>query len=217
MKRILAALALLLCVPVALAADAPAPRYVEGTQYERLAHEVPTADPQKIEVTEIFWYGCIHCFHLEPLIGKWRETLPKDVDFRRSPAIWNQVMAVHAQAFYTAQALGVLDRMHGPLFAALNAEGAARKKLANVDELARFFAEHGVPEERFRQVFSSFGVESAVKQADARARSYAISGTPELIVDGKYRVTGRSAGSQAEMLKVVDFLIDKERQARSIR
>ncbi len=217
MKRFLAVVALLLCIPVVAMAADPAPRYVEGTHYMRLAHEVPVADPAKIEVVEVFWYGCIHCFHLEPLIEEWRKTLPADVDFHRSPAIWNQAMAVHAQAFYAAKALGVLDRMNEPLFAALNAEGSARKRLANVDELARFFAQHGVPEEQFRKVFSSFGVESAVKQADARARGYGITGTPELIVAGKYRVSGRSAGSQAEMLKVVDFLIEKERAARSIR
>ena len=217
MKRFFAVLALLLCIPAALAVENPAPRYVEGTHYVRLPQAVPTADPQKIEVVEAFWYGCIHCFHLEPLIEAWQKTLGADVDFHRSPAIWNQLMAVHAQAFYTAQALGVLDRMNGPLFAALNAEGSGRKQLGNVDELARFFAEHGVPEEQFRKTFNSFGVESAVKQADARARGYGITGTPELIVAGKYRVSGRTAGAPAEMLKVVDFLVEQERVARSVR
>ena len=158
MKRFFAVLALLLCIPAALAVENPAPRYVEGTHYVRLAQAMPTADPQKIEVVEVFWYGCIHCYHLEPLIETWRKTLGADVDFHRSPAIWNQLMAVHAQAFYAAQALGVLDRMSGPLFAALNAEGSERKRLGNVDELARFFAEHGVPEEQFRKTFNSFGV-----------------------------------------------------------
>lgn len=217
MKRILAVLAILLCIPVAaLAADAtPASPYVEGRQYVRLSQPVPVADPQKIEVVEVFWYGCIHCFHLEPLLEKWQKTLAADVDFHRSPAMWNPAMAVHAQAFYAAQALGVLDRMNGPLFAALNGEGMPRKRLENINELARFFAEHGVDEDAFRRTFTSFGVESAVKQADARARGYGITGTPELIVAGKYRISGRTAGSPEEMLKVVDYLVAQERAARA--
>lgn len=217
MKRILAVVALLLCLPAAVLAAGPtatAP-YVEGRQYVRLPQAMPVADPQKIEVVEVFWYGCIHCFHLEPLLARWQETLADDVDFHRSPAIWNKAMAVHAQAFYAAQALGVLDRMNGPLFAALNGEGMPRQRLENVDELARFFAEHGVDQEAFRKTFGSFGVESAVKQADARARGYGITGTPELIVAGKYRVSGRTAGSPEEMLKVVDYLIAQERAARA--
>lgn len=214
MKRWFAVFALLVCLPVAFAADTPAPRYLEGQHYVRLPQAMPTADPQKIEVVEVFWYGCIHCFHLEPLIGSWKKTLPADVDFRRSPAMWNQTMAVHAQAFFAAQALGVLERVHGPLFAALNGEGGARRKLDDIDALAQFFAEHGVQEDQFRKAFTAFGVESAVKQADARARGYGITGTPELVVAGKFRVSGRTAGSTAEMLKVVDFIVEQERAAR---
>ena len=121
-------------------------------------------------------------------------------------------MAVHAQAFYAAQALGVLEKLHGPLFAALNEE---RKKLDNEDELAAFFAAHGVKEADFRKMFNAFAVESSVKQADARARSYGITGTPELVVNGTYRISGRAAGSPAEMLKVADFLVERERAARA--
>lgn len=212
MKRFLAMAMLLLAMPFALSAEEAAPRYVEGKEYVRLPQAVRTADPSRIEVVEVFWYGCIHCFHLEPLISDWKKTLKPDVDFHGSPAIWNQTMAVHAQAFYAAQALGVLDKMHEPLFTALNVD---RKKLDNENELAAFFAAHGVKEDDFRKAFSSFGVQSSVKQADARARSYGITGTPELVVEGKYRVSGKTAGTPSEMLKVVDFLIEKERAARA--
>jgi thiol:disulfide interchange protein DsbA len=212
MKRFFALAVLLLSVPFALAAPEAAPKYVEGTHYVRLAQPVRTADPSRIEVAEVFWYGCIHCFHLEPLINDWKKALKPDVDFQRSPAMWNQTMAIHAQAFYAAQALGVLEKLHGPLFAALNEE---RKKLDNEDELAAFFAAHGVKEADFRKMFTSFAVESSVKQADARARSYGITGTPELVVNGTYRISGKTAGSPAEMLKVADFLVAKERAARA--
>ena len=212
MKRIFALAVLLLSMPFALAAQEAAPKYVEGTHYVRLAQPVRTADPSRIEVTEVFWYGCIHCFHLEPLVNDWKKAQKPDVDFQRSPAMWNQTMAVHAQAFYAAQALGVLEKLHGPLFAALNEE---RKKLDNEDELAAFFAAHGVKEADFRKMFNAFAVESSVKQADARARSYGITGTPELVVNGTYRISGRTAGSPAEMLKVADFLVERERAARA--
>ena len=120
-------------------------------------------------------------------------------------------MAIHAQAFYAAQALGVLDKVHDRLFAALNVD---RRKLDTEDELAAFFAEQGVKEQDFRKAFSSFGVENSVKQADARARSYRITGTPELVVNGKYRISAKTAGSPEAMLKVVDFLVAQERAAR---
>lgn len=210
-KRLLPFFTLLLFSLGALAAES-GETFVEGKHYERLPEPVRTADPSRIEVVEVFWYGCVHCFHFEPLIDDWKKTLPEDVDFHRSPAMWNPVMAMHAQAFYTAQALGVLDKMHGPLFAALNVD---RKKLQSEGELADFFAEHGVSKEDFTKTFNSFGVKSSVKQADARARSYRISGTPEMVVNGKYRVSARTAGGQAEMLKVIDFLLAQERAARA--
>lgn len=209
MIRLLALLALLL--PLGLRA-APPEAFVEGTHYTRLPEAVRTADPARIEVVEVFWYGCIHCYHFEPLLAKWQSGLPKDVDFRRSPALWNKPMAIHAQAFYAAQALGVLDKMHEPLFRALNDE---RKRLDTEDELAAFFAANGVKEEDFRKAFNSFGVQASVKQADARARSFRVSGTPEVIVNGKYSVSARTAGSPEAMLKVMDFLIAKERSERS--
>ncbi|MBK6288011.1 MAG: thiol:disulfide interchange protein DsbA/DsbL [Gammaproteobacteria bacterium] len=210
MKRFLA-MGLLLLLPLATLAADTAPAFVEGKQYERIPEPVRTADPARIEVVEVFWYGCIHCFHLDPLIKDWQKTLPADVDFHRSPAIWNKPMAIHAQAFYAAQALGVLDKVHDRLFAALNVD---RRKLDTEDELAAFFAEQGVKEQDFRKAFSSFGVENSVKQADARARSYRITGTPELVVNGKYRISAKTAGSPEAMLKVVDFLVAQERAAR---
>jgi protein dithiol oxidoreductase (disulfide-forming) len=211
MRRLLGVLLLCLALP-AFGAAPVAAKYVAGTHYFRLNQPVRTQDPSRIEVVEVFWYGCIHCFHLDPLIKAWQKKLQADVDFHRSPALWNGPMAIHAQAFYAAQALGVLDKMHDPLFEALNVR---RKALSDVDQLAAFFAEHGVDEKAFRKAFGSFVVQSNVKQADARARSYRIEGTPELIVNGKYRVSGKSAGGQEKMLPVVDFLIARERAERA--
>jgi thiol:disulfide interchange protein DsbA len=126
--------------------------------------------------------------------------------------MWNDLMVVHAKAYYTALTLGVLDKVHEPIFNAINVD---RNTLRDADALAKLFTEHaGIDEDTFRKTFDSFGVNSQVKQADARARSYGIAGTPELIVNGKYRITGRSAGGQAEMLQVAKELIEKERAAK---
>lgn len=182
--------------------------FVEGTHYIKLDQPVRTRDASKVEVVELFWYGCSHCYAFEPLIKQWKKSMPADVDFWQSPAMWNANMKTHAQMFYATEVLGVRDKVHDAIFTAMNVE---RKRLANVNEIAAFLADYGVDSQEFKKTFKSFSVNSQVNQADARARSYKITGTPEVVVNGKYRVSGSSAGGQAEMLKVVDFLIAKER------
>lgn len=211
--RLFVAISTLLLSLMACADTAPVqPAYQAGVHYEVLEQPVRTIDPTKIEVTEVFWYGCGHCFRFEPMLHQWSGALAEDVVFRQSPAMWNAVMQVHARAFYAAQALNVLDQVHQPLFNALNLE---RKRLADEAELAELFAVHGVDQETFLKAYQSFGVTSQVKQADARARSYQITGTPEMVVNGKYRISARMAGGQAQMLKVADFLIQQERASQS--
>ncbi len=184
--------------------------YRAGTDYIELTPPVPTVDRNHIEVTEVFWYGCSHCFVFEPIVHKWYTNLPADVNFQRSPAMWDKggVMERHARMFYTAKALGVLDRMHQKIFDAMNLK---KVKFQSEAEIADFFVENGVDRDVFNKTFNSFGVTSAVKQAEARQRSYQIQGTPELIVNGKYRVTGRLAGNHEDMLKIAEYLIKKER------
>jgi thiol:disulfide interchange protein DsbA len=207
-KKLLLAVGLLALLP--LSACAQEEPYTEGVHYDTVSPVLRTRDPGKIEVLEFFWYGCGHCYTFEPLLTRWKETLPEDVDFVPSPAMWNGPMGLHAQAFYTAQALGVLDTMHGALFAAMNVD---RKRLGSAGEISQLFTANGVEEEAFGRAFNSFGVTSQVKQAEARARGARISGTPEMVVAGKYRISTSKAGSQAAMLKVADYLIEKERAA----
>ena len=117
-------------------------------------------------------------------------------------------MKLHAQAYYAAQALNVLDKVHTPLFVTLNVE---RKRLNTPESIAELFADYGVEEEVTLKTLKSFGVLSQVRQADARARSYKIGGTPEVIVNGKYRVSGKMVGGQPQMIGVINYLIEKER------
>lgn len=210
--RIVVALVGLL-VSLAACADSQAPaKYQAGTHYTVLDNPVRTADADKIEVTEVFWYGCSHCFHFEPLVKTWKAKLADDVAFVRSPAMWNKPMELHARAFYTAKALGVLEQLHEPLFEAMNVR---KQRLADEAEISALFVANGVEADKFAKAFNSFGVTGQVRQADARARSYRITGTPELVVDGKYRISTKAAGGQQQMLDVADFLIEKIRAERA--
>ena len=210
-KRLLLSLSLLVFTPLVVVAEDAGQNYVEGTDYDLITPAVRTADPDKIEVAEFFWYGCGHCYTFEPMIEQWKKSLPDDVDFHGSPAIWNAQMELHARAYYAAQVLGVLDTMHPVLFQAMNVD---RKRLSSEAEIAALFSANGVSAEDFGKAFKSFGVTSQVRQANARARAAKITGTPALMVNGKYHVSTRKAGSQANMLKVAEFLIEKERAAK---
>ncbi len=193
--------------------EASATDFEEGVHYERLPVAVDTSDPSRIEVVEVFSYACIHCKTFEPAIEAWLETKPEDVDFQRLPATFNQAWAALAQGYYTAEALGVVDQVHGAMFRAIHDR---RVNLADPALMAELFeAAAGIPPEQFSQVFNSFSVRSRVQQADGRARVYRITGTPSLIVDGTYRVDARMAGSHEEMLAVVDYLVERQRQQRS--
>ena len=181
---------------------------MEGTHYELISPAIRTSSPEKIEVVEFFWYGCGHCYSFEPEVSAWKKTLPEDVAFKPSPAVWNKPMELHARAYYTAQVLDVAEKMHLPIFQAMNVD---RKRLGSEGEIAELFEANGVDEEQFSKAFNSFGVTSMVNQANARARSAGVTGTPELMVNGKYRISTRMAGSRANMLKIADYLIEKER------
>jgi thiol:disulfide interchange protein DsbA len=209
LKRIGFLFSAFLALPL-VAASVQAQDWVEGEHYDLISPQI-RGNSDKIEVTEFFWYGCGHCYNFEPQLSQWKKGLDDDVVVVGSPAMWNGLMEVHAKAFYAAEALGVLDKMHMPLFQALNVD---RKRLATEDELADLFAANGVSREDFSKAFNSFGVGSQVRQANARARAAKISGTPEMMVAGKYRISTRKAGGQANMLKLAEFLIEKEREAR---
>lgn len=182
--------------------------WTAGEHYDVISPAIRTSESNKVEVHEFFWYGCGHCYNFEPMVVQWKKTLPQDVVVKGSPAIWNKPMELHAQAFFTAEALGVLDDVHLPLFQALNVDG---KQLQSEKEIGTLFEKHGVDREEFSKAFNSFGVGSMTRQANARARAAKITGTPEMMVNGKYRITSRKAGSQANMLKIANFLIEKER------
>lgn len=196
-------------LPVAFSSFAQIERYVAGTHYTELPNPVNTRDASKVEVLEAFWYGCSHCFRFEPLLAAWEENAPDDVDVVRFPALWNDLMKIHAQVYYTAEALGKLDVLHTPVFNAINLQG---NRLQNERQIGSLFAEYGVAAEDFEKAFNSFSVRTKVNQAEKRMQDYQIRSTPNMIVNGKYLVTtGQNVRTQEEMLEVVEFLVEKER------
>jgi len=221
MRVILILFSLVFSIMTFAEGDVQKTAFQEGEHYTTLDSPVKTSDPSKIEVTEVFWYGCPHCYKFEPLINRWKATLGDDVNFVASPAMWptrrpglpENWMEIHARAFYSAKALGVLPKLHDPLFRALSVD---RKLLKSAAEVAEIFVANGVEKDKFMKVYNSFGVSSQIKQADARAKGYRITGTPEMVVEGKYRISARMAGGQAQMLEVASFLIDKVRAERNL-
>ena len=185
--------------------------YVEGEDYDVISPPLRTGSADVIEVVEFFAYSCNHCYNFEPLVMAWKKKLADDVRFVGSPAVWATSMEPHARAFYTAQALDVLDKVHAALFAAIHVD---RKPLTGEAEIRSVFVGAGVSGKDFDRTFDSFGVGSQVRQATARLRSAGVTGTPELMVAGKYRVGPRKARGQSNMLKIADFLIEKERASR---
>ncbi len=187
-------------------------QYEEGTHYARLEVPVKTRDAGVVEVTEYFSYGCPHCYSLEPLIQEWKSQLPEDVLFNRTPAIWRVTgYELFARTYYTALALGVLDKIHTPLFQAIHSE---RRALNDLESMTAFVAEQGVDAVEFAKTFTdSFGVKAQYQQAIARQRVYRAKGVPALIVNGKYRIEASMVGgSNIGMVQVATYLIDRERQ-----
>ena len=182
--------------------------YVEGVHYVVLDEPVATRDNSKIEVVEMFSYGCPHCYEFDSLVKKWSKQQNSEIDFWFFPAVWNEPMKLFAQAFYAADELNIIDKIHVPLFTSVVIE---QKSIRNENDMINFFVEHGVDENTFIEAFNSMAVESQVKQAELRVREYKPAGVPEIVVNGKYRVDRMRAGGQQEMLAVVDFLINKER------
>ncbi|HFD11764.1 MAG TPA: thiol:disulfide interchange protein DsbA/DsbL [Crenotrichaceae bacterium] len=182
----------------------------KGEGYETIDPPQPTDDPGKVEVIEFFWYGCPHCYRFEPILQKWLKTRPDYVNYIPQPTAFNATWAKHARAYYTAEALGVIDKMHEDFFTAIQID---KKRLDKEDVLADFFAAHGVKKEDFTNTYSSFLVEAKTRQAEAAPGRYGVTGVPAVVINGKYRVSGTTAKNYDNMIKVMDYLIAKEHAA----
>jgi len=197
---------------IVLAQADPAPasgRFQLGTHYERLpAAQGTSSSPDLVEVAEIFWYGCPHCYTFDPYLENWREDLPEDVNFVRIPAVWNALLQIHARAFYAAEALGLSDELHTEIFREIHIN---RNFLDSQDALADFFVAHGVEADAFDAAFESFSVNTKMNRADELSRRYRIASVPTVIINGKYTSDAGMAGSYEELMELIDELVAMER------
>lgn len=200
-------LALLFMVPF-FAANTAMAAAQEGVNYKTIVPAQPTETGEKIEVIEIFSYGCGHCHRFEPALKRWLKNKPDNVEFTHMPAIFNQQLALYARAYYAAEALGVLDKVHMPFFEAIHLQ---KRRLDSEEAIAELFEENGVDRKKFGKAFRSFSVESKVKRAAELGRRYGVEATPSMVVNGKY-ITNPGQGQQGfkGMLRTVDELIASE-------
>ncbi len=171
----------------------------------------PTVNKDKIEVRELFWYKCPHCFKFEPALKKWLKNKPADVEFVRMPAVYSSgKFLLMAQAYYTAEALGVVDKVNIPIFEELHVR---RRSLDTEEQLMAFFAKYGVSNKAFQKAFKGFSVDRKVRKARIMTAKYGSSSVPAVVVNGKYRLTTDQVFDFNDMMELVDKLVEKERKA----
>jgi protein dithiol oxidoreductase (disulfide-forming) len=197
-RRFLAVLTILVAVNASAYAE----------EYAMLIPPQPTHTGKKIEVLEFFFYGCIHCFHLHPELSKWEQTMPGDVSLDFVPVHFNPSWEPMAYTYYALKAMGQQKRLDDKLYNALNQDGLP---LYNMDNIADFVAKNGVNRAKFVKYYQSFSVQSEVERSGQMTTAYQIEGTPTIVVDGKYVITGLEP---ADTIRVLDQVINKVRQER---
>jgi protein dithiol oxidoreductase (disulfide-forming) len=203
----LLAAALLLSTNLAMATESP----VAGKQYKLLKPPQPTnVEPGKIEVVEVFWYACGHCYVIEPAVESWNKKGRADnVQLIQMPATWNDLLKIHARAFYTVETLGKPE-LHNEIFREINVRG---NRLDTTEKLEDFFASKGVSNEEFMKTYNSFPVETSVRRAEELNRRYQITSTPTFIVNGKYKTDVGMAGSEEKLFETINALAAMETPA----
>ncbi|HSU76115.1 MAG TPA: thiol:disulfide interchange protein DsbA/DsbL [Burkholderiales bacterium] len=199
-------IAALLAAPLIASAQGLRPQYSELNPPQPV-----DTDGKKIEVVEFFWYGCPHCYNLEPLLENWVKKLPPDVQFRPIPAVFNERWALDASIFYTFEALGVLPKLHRPFFDSIH-----RDHLRTDDQAAmtEWLQKHGVEPKKFYETMKSFSVQSKTRRAAQLSVAYKIDGTPAMAVQGRYTVSADQGGSREGMLETVSFLVNLVRKGK---
>jgi protein dithiol oxidoreductase (disulfide-forming) len=213
--------ALLLLVSSIATADSP----FDG-RYEQTLQPIPTGNPAKIEVVELFWYGCPHCYDLEPALAAWVKKLPKDVEFKRVPGLPNPSWAPMAKAYYTMEALGIADKLHSALFDAIHKQRTLKPndEAGTIDWITK---QSGLDRKKVEDAYNSFSVNTKVARAAQIFRASGATGVPAIIVEGKYLTSIKIAtkgnenisATQADeqLFAVVDYLIEQLRKEKAAK
>ena len=203
-KRWLMGLALLMLVSGAASAQTA---FQAGTDYQEISPAVKTTQPDKVVVTEIFWYGCPHCFRFEPYVERWAAGLPEGVVFEQVPSSLNPRWTELARAYYAFKMMGAHEQTHKALFDAIHLK---RQRLGSLDSLAEFTAGLGLDEKVFRENYSSFPVDTQIRKNIQKEKRYGHRGVPAVIVNGRYLVSASSAGRNERMIQIMNFLVAQE-------
>lgn len=204
MKQIITALA----AAITLLACSASSAYDEGVHYKRLDRAQPTSSGDKIEVVEVFWYGCPHCYSLEPAVHDWLKRKPENVEFIRLPAALNPNWAFHAKVYYTAEALNIVEQFHPAFFDEIHLQ---KKRMTSESAVKAFFEKLGVKGDDFENAWNSFSVDSKLRKAKQKVIGYQLRSVPAVIVNGKYKITSQTAGGSRQIFRVVDELVEKEK------
>lgn len=178
-----------------------------GKDYVELKPAHATSTPGKVEVLEFFWYGCPHCYQLEPELLNWSKKLPRNVALIRQPAVLGESWMTLTQAYYALETLGEIPRLHGPLFNALHNEG---RRFNSPESVVTWAATQGVNPDKLKAAFQSFSVYTKANRAKQISQEYRLEGVPALVINGKYLTSPSMAGSYAGVLRVADELIARE-------
>lgn len=187
--------------------------YTAGKDYRVLSSQGPLDQPKQIEVREFFWYGCPHCYRLDPYVTQWLKTKPADVNFVRTPAALNPVWEQSARGFYALELMGQAEKIHHPLFSAIHQNQVQPRFIFSQSDQASFYSTQGVDIAKFNGLFNSFAVTGKIAQSKKLAMQYQLDGVPAIVVNGKYVVSGEDE----KAVKIVSFLVEKERKARKTR
>jgi thiol:disulfide interchange protein DsbA len=180
--------------------------FKEGVNYKTLPQQ-STSSGDKIEVLEFFWYGCPHCYSFEPYLNKWKKTMPANVEFVRVPAIFRPDWEQQARAYYALSNMGVIEDVHGKIFEAIHKD---KKHLNNLGLIADFVSSLGVDRKKFLEEANSFAVDGMVRKAKKKQVAYKLQGVPSIAINGKYLSSGSMSGSYDNLIKIMDYLIEKE-------
>ena len=178
--------------------------FVAGKDYTVLSNPGKVEKPGMIEVREFFWYGCPHCYRLEPYVASWLASKPANINFVRSPAAMNPVWEQNARGYYAVDLMGLTNKVHKPLFDAIHQKN---QRLFDQKSLANFYQGYDVDSNKFNAMFNSFAVSGKIAQSKQLAQAYQLDGVPALVVNGKYVVKGEDQ----KVIQVVNYLINKER------
>ena len=186
---------------------------VAGTDYQVLEARAPVEAPAgKIEVVEFFWYSCSHCNAFEPTLSDWIKKLPKDVAFRRVPVAFNDSFVPQQKLFYTLESMGLLDKLHAKVFAAIHVE---KLNLSKAEAIVEWVGKNGVDQAKFVKEYNSFGVVTKAQKGSQLQNAYKVEGVPALGVAGQFYTDGSMARSMERALLVVQSLVDDLRGKRA--